>query len=159
MATSEQTAAAIQELKAGDNIFIANNLALDSWSLKPVLFSSGVGDTQASVRVTFEKPNGEIGLLEVGSQQPVLLSTKKVKPAHQLEAISDHVMLKNNGVAKILSVDQSTSLKNQHFIATSTSPSIELEEHLYACNEVVCADYAVQLAIAMQMEGVEEILA
>jgi len=155
---AEGQAKDIKDLNTGDEIYVATSTELDNWNTRPVQFSSGIGEAVPAIMVIYQRPDGETGTLLASPNQPILLANQKLSFAKDLETDKSYICLHDNTIGKVVFARPSQENSVHHFMATSTEPTVDLNGHLFSCNGVVCADYAVQLAIETKMSGSESLL-
>ncbi len=138
---------AIEEIRLGDNIYVAEDADLKNWSEKEVKFSAGTGDLNASntmIKVDYGSKGNEDYLL-VSRDQLFLMPDKKLKMASKLVPGKDELVMYDGTTVPVLSLEVGLFKKGLHHVATSDIPTQDLGGHLILAKGVVCGDYALQM--------------
>ena len=140
----------IQEFQVGDLVYVADDIHLKSWSQRPVLFSSGTGDTGANnpmLRVVFGTPENHDYLL-VNRYQLFLVPGAKLKPAAKLLPGKDSLVAADGTPRPVLALEVGNFKKGMHHIATSLGITKSPGGHLIVAKGIVAGDWSLQVSLA-----------
>jgi hypothetical protein len=139
----------ITDFRVGDPVYVASDASLRTWSQRPVLFSSGagaLGDDQNMFRVLYGSSEHNDALV-VSRAQPFMTVAGGLKPAAALIPGHDALVTGVGEPYPVLAVEPGAASLGFHHIATSTTPATSMDGHLVLAKNVVCGDWALQVAL------------
>jgi hypothetical protein len=139
----------ITDFQVGDPVYVASDTSLQAWTQRPVLFSAGAGavaDSTALVRITYGTPELN-DFLVVDRTQPFLLPDRELRLAEALVPGRDALVSGEGLPWPVLALEPGVTARSVHHIATSTTPATSVDGHLLLARNVVCGDWALQVAL------------
>jgi hypothetical protein len=147
VAVDATTTKAVQLFLIGDPVYVAADPSLESWIQLPVEFSSGTADYGAQntlILIGFGDSDDPKYIIS-NREQLFLMPDRKLKRASRLVPGRDQLLLQDGTPVPVLDLTVGKFKKGVHQIATSLTPTTNMDGHLILANGVVSGDYALQV--------------
>ena len=150
---------AIEDFAKGDEVLVATEMAIAdgqvqlTWSPKTVAFSSGTGPDSSQASMVYIRYGENSGIV-VTPDHVFLMPNGKLKRADRLVPDQDQLVLAAGGTTPIHEVRTGAYKGGIHHISTDLSFDGKIEGHLVNANNIVCADYLLQIHLGQMGEDV-----
>ncbi len=150
---------AIEDFAKGDEVLVATEMAISegqvqlTWSPKTVAFSSGTGPDSSQASMVYIRYGENSGIV-VTPDHVFLMPNGKLKRADRLVPDQDQLVLAEGGTTPIHEVRTGAYKGGIHHISTDLSFDGKIEGHLVNANNIVCADYLLQIHLGQMGEDV-----
>jgi hypothetical protein len=150
---------AIEDFAKGDEVLVATEMAIAdgqvqlTWSPKTVAFSSGTGPDSSQASMVYIRYGENSGIV-VTPDHVFLMPNGKLKRADRLVPDQDQLVLAEGGTTPIHEVRTGAYKGGIHHISTDLSFDGKIEGHLVNANNIVCADYLLQIHLGQMGDAV-----
>jgi hypothetical protein len=148
VAINAQESRPIAEILIGDLVYVADNIAKNSWTTKTVQFSSGTGSMNSGnimIKIDFGVDAGNSNSLFVTQNQVFYQPGGQLIRANKLVPGVNKLVKQDGSTVEIIQMTVGQYEKGIHHIATSQGVATSMDGHLILANGIVCGDFALQL--------------
>jgi hypothetical protein len=137
---------AAEEYAVGDDVYVADDRSLGTWSRRPVVWSAGVGAAaNTMLHVEYAAGDGSEHVV-VAPEQLFLTAQRRLQAAATLVPGVDALVAADGSSRPVLALEAGQLARTIHGLSTSREPATSPDGHLILAGGVVCGDWALQIA-------------